>query len=56
MRATLSIENITSELIKSCLNYYLEFFDNVHLNTRLTFEIKENNSTNFIDTLSFYKI
>jgi hypothetical protein len=112
MRATLSIEKIKSELIKSCLNYdtksfipfllskkvftgmpnkmrfynfykkmvnstkqnskgelifkvntiskkenewnyYLEFYDAFHTNSRLTFEVNENNNRIFIDTLPF---
>lgn len=34
-------------------NYYLNFYDSVHKNSRLAFEIKENKEGIYIDTLPF---
>jgi hypothetical protein len=34
-------------------NYYLNFYDQIHENSRLTFEINENKENIYIDTLPF---
>lgn len=42
-----------SKVIGEKGNYYLNFYDQIHKNSRLTFEIKENKENIYIDTLPF---